>query len=77
MIDFDHQGELFDRWQKLVESQLPGLTSRLVVESSQSGGRHVVYRCKSPVPGNRKLAQLTVTAPGSEPLLIAGKRYVP
>ena len=43
---------------------MPGLNpsirkiqSRLVIESSQSGGRHVIYRCDQPVDGNLKLAQ--------------------
>lgn len=54
MMDFDNQGELFERWSKAIP---PNLLDRLVVESSQSGGRHVVYRCEQPVDGNLKLAQ--------------------
>ncbi len=42
MIDFDHEGELFDRWRDLVATELPALVERLVVERSQSGGRHVI-----------------------------------
>jgi hypothetical protein len=77
MIDFDHQGELFDRWHELVATESPALLDRLVVERSQSGGRHVVYRCDAPVPGSRKLAQRTVIVDGAEPLTVAGKRHVP
>jgi len=77
MIDFDHGGELFDRWRELVASEAPALVERLVIEQSQSGGRHAIYRCAAPVPGNRKLAQRTVIADSSEPVVIAGKRYVP
>lgn len=77
MIDFDHEGELFDRWKEMVASQSPGLVERLVVERSQSGGRHAIYRCRDPVPGNRKLAQRTLVVPSAKPIVIAGKRYVP
>ncbi len=77
MIDFDHGGELFDRWAALVATEAPALVERLVVERSQSGGRHAIYRCVSAVSGNRKLAQRTVVVPSAEPVTIAGKRYVP
>lgn len=77
MIDFDYEGELFDRWRELVATESPGLVERLVVERSQSGGRHVVYRSAETVPGSRKLAQRTVVVEGPEPVVIAGKRHVP
>ena len=77
MIDFDHEGELFDRWRDLVATDLPALVERLVVERSQSGGRHVIYRCETPIPGNLKLAQRTVVVASVDPVEIAGKRYVP
>ena len=77
MIDFDHEGELFDRWKEMVASQAPGLVERLAIERSQSGGRHAIYRCTAPVAGNRKLAQRTVVVPSAEPVVIAGKRHVP
>ena len=32
MIDFDHEGELFDRWRELVASEAPALVERLVIE---------------------------------------------
>ena len=77
MIDFDHEGELFQRWRELVEAESPGLFERLVVEHSQSGGCHVTYRCQTPIPGNRKLAQRTVAVDSAEPVVITGKRCVP
>lgn len=77
MIDFDLEGELFDRWRDLVATEMPALVERLVVERSQSGGRHVVYRCEAPIPGNRKLARRTINVASAEPAVIAGKRYVP
>jgi len=69
MMDFDNGGELFDRWAGAVKEQSPGLIDRLVIESSQSGGRHVAYRCRDAVCGNLKLAQRRLETPG-------GKQYV-
>lgn len=77
MIDFDYEGELYDRWRELVNGEAPGLLDRLTIERSQSGGRHVVYRCSQAVPGNRKLSQRTVVVPSAEPVVIAGKCHVP
>ena len=77
LIDFDFEGELFTPWTELVEAEAPGLLDRLVVERSQSGGRHVVYRCEAAVPGSAKLAQRIVQAPDEQELTICGKRYRP
>jgi hypothetical protein len=57
LLDFDAGGALYDRWAQLVEEQAPGLLARMVMERSQRGGLHVVYRCAAPVCGNLKLAQ--------------------
>ncbi len=57
MLDFDANGELFPTWAALVESRTPELLDRLVRETSQSGGKHVCYRCEDTVPGNTKLAE--------------------
>jgi hypothetical protein len=54
IIDFDAGAELFDAWWDRVPADL---YERLVVQSTQSGGRHAVYRCEAPVCGNLKLAQ--------------------
>jgi len=54
LIDFDHGGELFAAWSEAIA---PDLFAKLVIETSQSGGKHVVYRCESAVGGNTKLAQ--------------------
>ncbi len=77
LIDFDFEGELFDPWAELVEAESPGLLDRLVVERSQSGGRHVTYRCEVAVPGSTKLAQRIVQAPDEQEMTICGKRYRP
>lgn len=54
LIDFDRGGELFDAWAARISA---GLLAKLVIETSQSGGRHVIYRSRVPVCGNLKLAQ--------------------
>ena len=77
MLDFDYEAELFERWCELVASQSPGLVDRLVIERSQSGGRHVVYRCTVEIPGNRKLAQRIIRVDSSDPIVIGGKKHIP
>ena len=54
LIDFDLGGELFDAWAAKIPEDL---LAKLVIESSQSGGRHVVYRCQGAVCGNLKLSE--------------------
>jgi hypothetical protein len=41
MIDFDQQGKAFEDFKAQVPAEL---FDRLVVETSQSGGRHIVFR---------------------------------
>lgn len=77
LLDFDCEGDRFERWRELVTSESPGLCDQLVIERSQTGGRHVIYRCESPVPGNRKLARQSVEFESAEPVTIGGKQYVP
>jgi len=77
MLDFDCGGELYDRWAELVREHLPDLLDRLLIEQSQSGGRHVVYRCSEPISGNLKLAQRVVAAPNGDEVTIGGKRFRP
>lgn len=57
MIDFDGGGELYQAWANLVDQKSPGLLDQLVIETSPSGGKHVVYRCEKPISGSVKLAQ--------------------
>jgi hypothetical protein len=77
MIDFDCAGEAYEAWRAMVEEIEPGLVDRLFVESTPSGGRHVVYRCEAPVCGNTKLAQRRVDAGGDAPVVIGGKTLTP
>jgi len=83
MIDFDNWdgggGEAFEAWREAVETAAPGLLARLVIESTPSGGRHVVYRCEEAVSGNTKLAQRRIVVGGKddEPVVIGSKEYKP
>ena len=54
IIDFDAGGERFASWWERIT---PDLRERLVVESTPSGGRHVIYRSAGAICGNMKLAQ--------------------
>ena len=53
-IDFDQKAEAYPAWCAKVDSSL---LASLVVESTPSGGKHVVYRCEGKIEGNQKLAQ--------------------
>jgi hypothetical protein len=53
MLDFDRGGDRFEAWKGQIP---PELLARLVVEASQSGGKHVIYRSTEPINGNMKLA---------------------
>jgi hypothetical protein len=53
MLDFDRGGDRFEAWKEQIPLEL---LARLVIESSQSGGKHVIYRCSEPINGNMKLA---------------------
>jgi hypothetical protein len=77
MIDFDLGGEMFDSWCSLVREMAPGLLERLVIETTPSRGRHVVYRCEAEVCGNLKLAQRKLITTGNDSVVVAGKAFTP
>jgi hypothetical protein len=77
LLDFDLGGELYDNWAKNVCESNPGLIDRLVIETSQSGGFHVVYRCQATVGGNMKLAQRRLIVPDGNEVEVKGKKYKP
>ena len=60
VLDFDQGGRAFDAWCDLVEEHDPRLLQRLVVQKSQSGGRHVFFRNESLTPKSNVHAR-TVT----------------
>lgn len=53
-LDFDNKGELYAAWKEKIAKDLAAC---LVVEQSQGGGYHVLYRTSEPVDGNLKLAR--------------------
>jgi hypothetical protein len=76
MMDFDFAGELFQPWQEKVNALIPGLLDTLVIETTQSGGFHVIYRSQAPVDGSMKLAQRRFSVNPDDVYLNAGKEYV-
>lgn len=54
VIDFDYQADQFEAWKALVPEEL---LAKLVIEHTQSGGRHVIYRVDEAICGNIKLSQ--------------------
>ena len=46
MIDFDQQGKAFDDFKSQIH---PELFARLVIETSQSGGRHIIIRTEDAI----------------------------
>jgi len=77
MIDFDLAGEMYPAWCEAIEQLAPGLLERLVIESTPSGGFHVVYRCDTAVAGNIKLASRLFDADDDLPLTVGSKDYKP
>lgn len=77
LLDFDLKGELFDAWSKRVAERSSGLIERLVIETSQSGGFHAIYRCETAVNGNLKLAQRKLVCENGEEITVANKKYKP
>lgn len=58
IIDFDAQAVDFDDWcQRVAELDADAAQALFscVLETTQSGGKHLAYRCKTPVDGNLKL----------------------
>jgi hypothetical protein len=56
-IDFDEKAASFDAWRSIVEKDEPELIKKLVIQKTQNGGIHVIYRCESAIPGASKLAK--------------------
>lgn len=77
MIDFDAGGEAFDTWCELVTCESPELVSRLIIEQTPSGGRHVIYRCPAGVTTNLKVACRRIIVPNAEPIHLHSKSMRP
>ncbi|QLH52772.1 MAG: hypothetical protein CH6_0081 [Candidatus Kapaibacterium sp.] len=63
-IDIDnHIGDadrIFWEWKEILNGTLPGLFDKLVIQKTQSGGYHIVYRANTVISGNTKLASRVV-----------------
>ncbi|QDU28509.1 hypothetical protein ETAA8_36110 [Anatilimnocola aggregata] len=78
VIDFDFKAELFPAWMRLLHQAKQELFDRLVIEQSQSGGRHVFYRCPGAViEGNQDLAQRRFTRESGDAFTYQGKTLTP
>ncbi|MFO7802065.1 MAG: DUF3987 domain-containing protein [Desulfovermiculus sp.] len=73
VLDFDKKidphifNELLIEYKDLVESEAPGLFEKLVIEKTQSGGRHIFFKCPGEkISGNTKLSfdKVEVDGPG-------------
>jgi|GEM_PF-5777463 len=73
MLDFDLAGEQFEPWAEKIDQEL---FDRLVIERSQSGGWHVVYRCESEVNGNLQLARRRQDVAEKDIFIKDGQEYV-
>lgn len=56
ILDFDDP-EAFPAWKQAVEVQRTELLESLPIVKTPSGGFHVYYRCETPPPGSKRLAQ--------------------
>lgn len=56
-LDFDFNADRLEAWRQLVSRADPSLVDRLVVQRTQSGGAHVLYRCDEGVERSTKLAK--------------------
>lgn len=78
IIDFDLQAELFPAWERLLREAKPGLFEQLTIERSQSGGRHVFYRCpEATIEGNQDLAQRRFIRENGDEFTYNGKTLTP
>ena len=56
-LDFDDKGSAFKAWSELVGADAPELLERVYIESTPSGGYHVLFRSVEPARPNEKLAR--------------------
>ena len=63
MIDFDYRAKFAKKWREIVVQNAPGLFEKLVIQRTQNSGRHVIYRCSSPVGRNVELTHHVCEVP--------------
>lgn len=57
---YDLTGTLFDEYKNAVNSQMPNLLAKMVVQKTKNNGYHFIYRCAE-IQGNLKLANRHTT----------------
>ena len=57
VLDFDFNADRLEAWKQLVSRTDPSLVDKLVIQRTQSGGAHVLYRCDEGVDRSTKLAK--------------------
>ena len=77
MIDFDIAAEMFEPWRVMVKKESPDLLPKLVIECSQSGGRHVIYRCQEEICKSLKLAKRKIIVGSGHEVVLCGKTFKP
>ena len=62
-LKYDLSGDLMTRLKQRLREAIPDFFSRSVVQKTQSGGYHLVFRCdaSTTIPGNKKLAMRNTT----------------
>ena len=77
LIDFDMAAEMFEPWRQVVEKSLPDVFGTLVIERSQSGGCHVIYRCQTEICKSLKLAKRKIPVTSRDEVVLCGKTLKP
>jgi hypothetical protein len=77
MIDFDIAAEMFEPWREIIAKESPDLLTKLVIEKSQSGGRHVIYRCQEQISKSLKLAKRKIVVANNDEETFCGKTFKP
>ena len=75
LLDFDAYGESYEQWCSLVKKEDPQLFEKLVIETSQNKGFHVIYRNETQIQGNQKLSQKGISVSGASEYEYKGKMY--
>ncbi len=77
VLDFDEGGVLFEPWRQKVDQECPGLLDTVYIESTPSGGKHVIFRTQLLPQRSRPYARRCIELSSEEPVVIAGKSYTP
>lgn len=74
IIDFDYRAHSFDAFCHALSPEMQARLQDCLIESSQSGGLHLAYRCAEPVERNSKLCEVRLPDNGEDETIFEGKR---